>query len=84
MISTMRSRGQRDNEVFADADAHIDGSWPWIPTTSEAYPHLNDGMSVAVQGEAPSSMPSPLPKNRRLTTLRARVSRSRANKGASR
>jgi multiple sugar transport system substrate-binding protein len=50
MISTMRSRGQRYNEVLADEDAHVDKSWQWIPTTSETYQHLDGGLSAAVQG----------------------------------
>jgi multiple sugar transport system substrate-binding protein len=43
--------GQRYNEVFADADAHIDKSWQWIPTTSQVYEHLNDGFSAAIEGD---------------------------------
>jgi multiple sugar transport system substrate-binding protein len=43
--------GQRYNEVFAEADEHIDKSWQWIPTTSQTYQHLNDGFSAAVEGD---------------------------------
>jgi multiple sugar transport system substrate-binding protein len=61
MTSTMRGSapdradpffgGQRYNEVFADADAHIDKSWRWMPTTSQVYQHRNDGFEAAVEGD---------------------------------
>jgi multiple sugar transport system substrate-binding protein len=84
MISTMRSRGQRYNEILADADAHVDKSWQWIPTTSETYQHLNDGLSAAVPGDGTFVDAVAAAQEQTMTTLRARVSRSRANKGASR
>jgi multiple sugar transport system substrate-binding protein len=43
--------GQRYNEVFAEADQHIDKSWQWSPTTSQTYEHLNDGFQAAIDGE---------------------------------
>jgi multiple sugar transport system substrate-binding protein len=43
--------GQVYNEIFAEADGHIDKSWQWIPTTSQTYQHLNDGFQAAVEGD---------------------------------
>lgn len=41
---------QRYNEVFAEADQHIDTSWRWIPTMDATYQHLNKGFQQAVDG----------------------------------
>jgi multiple sugar transport system substrate-binding protein len=40
--------GQVYNDVFADADRHIDVTWKWIPTTSNCQDHINDGLESAV------------------------------------
>jgi multiple sugar transport system substrate-binding protein len=42
---------QKIYDVFKEADQHVDKSWGWIPTTSAAYDHLNDGFTKAVQGK---------------------------------
>jgi multiple sugar transport system substrate-binding protein len=44
--------GQVYNDVFADADRHIDTTWKWIPTTSNCQDHVNDGLESAVNGHA--------------------------------
>jgi multiple sugar transport system substrate-binding protein len=43
--------GQKINDVFAEADTHIDTDWGWIPTTAETYQHLNDGFQKVVNGK---------------------------------
>jgi multiple sugar transport system substrate-binding protein len=40
--------GQRYNDVFADADRHIDTRWRWIPTTMSLIDTLNTGFTNAV------------------------------------
>ena len=42
--------GQRYNDVFADADRHIDTRWRWIPTTVSLIDTLNSGFTGAVTG----------------------------------
>jgi multiple sugar transport system substrate-binding protein len=42
--------GQRYNDIFAVSDQNIDESWGWIPTIDQAYQHLDDGFSAAVNG----------------------------------
>jgi len=42
--------GQRYNDVFADADRHIDTRWRWIPTTMSLIDTLNSGFTGAVTG----------------------------------
>lgn len=42
--------GQKYNDVFAESDKHINESWKWIPTVDQAYQHLDDGFSAAVNG----------------------------------
>lgn len=42
--------GQAYNDVFAESDKHINESWGWIPTIDQAYQHLDDGFSAAVNG----------------------------------
>jgi multiple sugar transport system substrate-binding protein len=41
---------QKYNDVFAASDKHINESWKWIPTIDQAYQHLDDGFSAAVNG----------------------------------
>ena len=41
--------GQNIYEVFAEADTNVDKDWGWIPTTSAAYKHLNDGFASAIR-----------------------------------
>ncbi|HEY3685869.1 MAG TPA: extracellular solute-binding protein [Streptosporangiaceae bacterium] len=40
--------GQRYNDVFADADKHIDTGWRWIPTTMSLIDTLNTGFTNAI------------------------------------
>lgn len=42
--------GQRYNNVFADADKHINTSWAWTPTTLSMFDWLNQGFQSAVSG----------------------------------
>jgi multiple sugar transport system substrate-binding protein len=41
--------GQNIYDTFAEADQNIDKEWGWIPTTSAAYKHLNDGFTKAIK-----------------------------------
>ncbi len=41
---------QTYNDVFAASDKQINESWRWIPTIDQAYQHLDDGFSAAVNG----------------------------------
>jgi multiple sugar transport system substrate-binding protein len=40
-----------NKDVFENSDRTIDESWGWIPTIDQAYQHLDDGFSAAVNGQ---------------------------------
>lgn len=40
-----------NKDVFAQSDKNINESWGWIPTIDQAYQHLDDGFSAAVNGK---------------------------------
>lgn len=42
--------GQRYNEVFQEADAHVDTSWKWAPTTVQSFDHIKDAFGRAAAG----------------------------------
>ncbi|WP_207934454.1 extracellular solute-binding protein [Actinomadura sp. KC06] len=43
--------GQRYNDVFAEADRHVDTGWRWVPTTAAMLDSLNIGFTEAVGGQ---------------------------------
>ncbi|RAJ69070.1 multiple sugar transport system substrate-binding protein [Streptomyces sp. Amel2xB2] len=43
--------GQRYNEVFQDADRHVDTSWKWAPTTIQSFEHIKDAFGRATAGQ---------------------------------
>ncbi|MEV6108884.1 extracellular solute-binding protein [Streptomyces sp. NPDC051940] len=43
--------GQRYNDVFAEADQHIDTSWKWSPTHDQSQAHLADAFGRVASGK---------------------------------
>lgn len=44
--------GQNANkDVFKKSNSSINTSWGWIPTTANAYTHLNDGFQASIEGK---------------------------------